>query len=97
MFGITTDGTYMMDALGNIVNAVANVASGYVVALGPLADETEVAPSVTFGRWEDQNTGTVYWDRVTILDSLDAALDAAKRIGELAIWDLGQGQEIRVA
>lgn len=48
-----------------------------------------------FGGWVDTDTGTTYLDVVTILDSKEEALSLAVQHGELAIYDLGSGQEIR--
>lgn len=51
-------------------------------------------PSV-FGGWLDTETDITYLDVVTVLDSKEEALDLAVAHGELAIFDLGSGQEIR--
>lgn len=48
-----------------------------------------------FGAWLDTETGITYLDVVTVLDSKELALDLAVQKGELAIYDLGSGQEIR--
>lgn len=48
-----------------------------------------------FGGWVDTESGTTYLDVVTLFDSKEQALDLAVQHGELAIYDLGSGQEIR--
>lgn len=48
-----------------------------------------------FGGWLDTETGITYLDVVTVLDSKELALDLAVQHGELAIYDLGNNQEIR--
>jgi hypothetical protein len=52
------------------------------------------APKV-FGAWLDTETGVTYLDVVTVFDSKELALDLAVQHGELAIFDLANGQEIR--
>jgi hypothetical protein len=48
-----------------------------------------------FGGWLDTESGITYLDVVTVFDSKEEALDLAVQHGELAIFDLGSGQEIR--
>lgn len=48
-----------------------------------------------FGGWLDTETGKTYLDVVTIVDSKEEALDLAVHHGELAIYDITNGQEIR--
>lgn len=91
---IPEDGTFVLDETGTIQNAVEGIASGFVVALGKLADATALRAGEMFGRWTDVD-GTVYWDRVTILADLSTAVSTAKKLGELAIWDLSTNSEIR--
>lgn len=91
---ITEDGTFTIDETGTIRNAVEGIASGFVVALGKLADAATLNVGEMFGRWTDED-GTVYWDRVTILSDVREAVTMAKTLGELAIWDLSTNSEIR--
>lgn len=48
-----------------------------------------------FGGWVDTETGLTYLDVVTIVDSKEEALDLAVQHGELAVYDIAGGQEIR--
>ena len=48
-----------------------------------------------YGVWTDSETGTVYFDAVSLMESRAAANLLAKRRGELAIWDIANGEEIR--
>jgi hypothetical protein len=52
-------------------------------------------PGKVFGGWLDTESGKTYLDVVTLFDSKEEALDLAVEHGELAIFDLGSGQEIR--
>lgn len=49
------------------------------------------------GRWTDDNSGVVYFDVVKIFSTSGPALHLAAATGELAIFDLAAGEEIRVA
>lgn len=48
-----------------------------------------------FGGWLDTESGKTYLDVVTVFDSKEVALDLAVQHGELAIYDITSGQEIR--
>lgn len=48
-----------------------------------------------FGGWLDTESGKTYLDVVTVFDSKELALDLAVEHGELAIYDITNGQEIR--
>lgn len=52
-------------------------------------------PHKLFGVWTDSD-GSVYVDYVEHVDTLSAALSKARERGELAIWDMRNGVEIRV-
>lgn len=93
---ITQDGTYTLAEDGSIRDALAGVASGFVVATGAVAMESDVVPGSTFGRWEDSATGVVYWDHVKVYTDRAEAMDAGIRAGEIAIWDVANSQEIRL-
>ncbi len=93
---ITQDGTYTLTAEGTVADALAGVMGGFVVATGALENESDVKPGDTFGRWEDTDTGVIYWDRVRVLTDLPSAMSAAQAIGEIAIWDVANSQEIRL-
>lgn len=93
---ITTDGTYTLTETGEVRNALEGVMGGFVVATGALEAPEDVKPGDTFGRWEDTDTGVVYWDRVRVLTDRTSALSAAKALGEIAIWDVENAQEIRL-
>lgn len=93
---ITQDGTYTLTAEGTVTDALAGVLEGFVVATGALENESDVKPGDTFGRWEDTDTGVIYWDRVEVIDNIGDALIEAGNRGEKAIWDVANSQEIRV-
>lgn len=93
---ITQDGTYTLTEDGTVTDALAGVLGGFVVATGSLESEEDVQPGDTFGRWEDTATGLVYWDRVRVLMDRTSALSAAQALGEIAIWDVENAQEIRL-
>ena len=50
------------------------------------------------GSWVDADTGILYLDVVEIFprEEREAAIAAARHRNEIAIWDAGQGREIRV-
>ena len=89
------DGTYALTAEG-VRNMADDLREGFIVALGKLEDLTELSPSDLFGKWTDTETGNVFWDKVTHVAALDQAIEMGRSIGELAIWDLGNAQEIRL-
>lgn len=93
MFGIIEDGTYRVETIGF---SIPELTTGYVVALQAIRREADIPNLGTlFGRWTDTD-GTVYWDEVEVFeDETEALLTAASR-GELAIWDIARGVEIRV-
>jgi hypothetical protein len=94
MFGITEDGTYRVERIGF---STPTLDSGYVVAIRPLKREADiVTEGALFGRWTDED-GTVYWDEVEVIGNVWYALMAAKVRGEIAIWDIARGTELRVA
>ena len=89
---ITEDGTYMLDAHGDLHRM--NYTSGYTVAVKPIA----VLPSgfyvgydipelVVIGKWTHPVSGLVYWDEVEVIESLLEAGNVARQRNELAIWD----------
>lgn len=49
-----------------------------------------------YGSWVDQETGKVHLDAVTHMHYRGTALDLGQVRGEISIWDISQGQEIRV-
>jgi hypothetical protein len=50
-----------------------------------------------FGAWLDTETGKTYLDVVTVVDDRDKALDLARSHGEIAVFDLGSFEEIRIS
>jgi hypothetical protein len=89
----TQDGTYVLSLSGLVL---VNLTQGYVVAVGKLDSLNFLPVGSLVGRWEDTETGIVYWDNVIVLSALEDALDLASRLGELAIWDNANAKEIRV-
>lgn len=52
---------------------------------------------VFIGGWIDRETNVAYIDLSRHYDVLAYALDDARELKEIAIWDLGKGEEIRVS
>lgn len=94
---ITQDGTFIADVFGNVLDIASSLTTGFVVAIKPVEDESEVTPGTVFGRWEDSNTGQVFWDLVEVIEDAAEAVNAAILRGERAIWDLANGCEVRTA
>lgn len=94
MFGIIEDGTYRVERIGF---STPTLTDGYVVAIRPIKHEADiVTEGALFGRWTDAD-GTVYWDEVEVIGNVWYALMEARLRGELAIWDVARGIELRVA
>lgn len=49
-----------------------------------------------YGVWTDQETGKVYIDAVQWCVTRDNAIRAGRDRGEIAVWDIRKGEEIRV-
>lgn len=49
-----------------------------------------------YGVWVDSDTGKVYFDASTFMNYEQYAIPLAAARGEIAIWDIANGQEIRV-
>lgn len=49
-----------------------------------------------YGVWADQSTGKIYLDGVSHVNNHDLAIAIAELRGEIAIWDIASGGEIRV-
>ena len=49
------------------------------------------------GWWTDSETGKVYFDAVTWFPDLRAAHRAAEDRGEIAFWDIANGEEVRTS
>lgn len=86
------DGTYVRGAKSTDITDAA-LTTGYVVATGPLGDLAQVAPGGMFGVWTDAD-GSVYFDRVEVIEDRETALAVAQLRDELAIWDVARGAEI---
>lgn len=83
-------------------------AAGYAVAaaetqnsFGPsgLADVLILAPALGaqfVGGWLDEETGKFYFDATFVVDDLETAKELGRRNGQLAIFDLANGEEIRL-
>lgn len=93
MFGITTDGTYLAE---NIGFSTPELTSGFIVAQCSVQHEWEILPGDIFGRWTDED-GTVYWDVVEVIPNILTALQTAYLRSEIAIWDIAENKELRVA
>lgn len=85
------------------------VTSGYAVSLAAtqnsfgmeglvrVVDYVTSHPFVTaFGGWMDSETGLYYYDATVIVDDLAQALELARVNGQIAIFDLGNMEEIRI-
>lgn len=49
-----------------------------------------------FGVWTDKEDGKIYFDAVDWIDNAPAALNLAFSRNEIAVWDIENGEEIRV-
>lgn len=47
------------------------------------------------GSWQDEATNILYFDVSDWHETLADALDAARERGELAVWDIANGAEVR--
>lgn len=96
---VTEDGTYMVDAHGDLHRM--EYSTGYMVGVKSISWNfirvVEEIPKLTLvGRWTDESSGIVYWDKVELVTNLLKAGNKARKRGELAIWDNFNGKEIRV-
>lgn len=53
-------------------------------------------PSRFYGVWVDSDTGKIYFDAVDHMKTERYALMAGRKRGEIAVWDIANGVEIRV-
>lgn len=60
-------------------------------------DDQAVGGSYYYGVWVDSDTGKVYFDAVTHMNYEEYAVALGMHRGEIAIWDIAAGQEVRVA
>lgn len=49
-----------------------------------------------YGVWVDSQTGKVYFDGVTHMQTEQYAVQLGHQRGEIAVWDIANGREIRV-
>src|SRR5881628_472523 len=81
---------------------VGGVRPSLVVSDATLIDRGEVAWFVGgtdaryFGVWKDTETGMIYIDASDHVDNRQDALYLATERGEIAVWDIANGVEIRV-
>lgn len=54
------------------------------------------AQTNAFGGWLDKETGLFYWDAVIVFQDKRYAIEAAKRNGQIALFDLNTCTEIRL-
>lgn len=59
-------------------------------------DIFQADPNAALGIWLDNETGKGYIDITNVLPR-DLAIAQGERLGEIAVWDLGAGEEIRIA
>jgi len=59
-------------------------------------DDLQANPDLHVGAWYDTETGDVWLDVPEVFQDRAAAIDAARERGELAIFDLSAGEEIRI-
>lgn len=90
------------------INDLSVPVSGYAVAaaetqnsFGPsgLADVLILAPALGaqfVGGWLDEETGKFYFDATFVVDDLEEAKELGRRNGQIAIFDLANGEEIRL-
>lgn len=54
-------------------------------------------PSDYYGVWVDTEDGKIYFDAVTHMLYQGTALDLARIRNEIAVWDIANGAEVRLA
>jgi hypothetical protein len=72
----------------------ANPVTALLLAIVAIWDKRPSCVSVGF--WLDRNTGTLYVDDVRNVETLSNAMNLGATNGELAIWDVSMGREIRL-
>jgi hypothetical protein len=53
-------------------------------------------PSPYYGSWRDTRTGIVHIDAVDVVAHIMTAISLAAQRREIAIWDIHNGQEVRL-
>lgn len=105
--GAQTDGGATINHLSQVPRTGFCVGLGGAVALDPstgyfdqalqIVDEALAdKPRTTFGAWVDTETQALYIEPVQVFGAKSDALAAAAERGELAIYDLDNGVEIRL-
>jgi hypothetical protein len=106
--GAQTDGGATINHLSQVPRTGFCVGLGGAVALDPskgyfdqalkiVDDALDAEPRTTFGAWVDTDAGhALYIEPVQVFDAESDALAAAAERGELAIFDLANGVEIRL-
>lgn len=54
-------------------------------------------PARFYGVWVDSEDGKIYFDAVTHMNTRQHAANLGRTRGEIAIWDISAGEEIRVS
>lgn len=86
------DGTYLFQ---NGYFTPIEVDSGYWVAEKAIFP-SELVSGMVVGSWTDKETGTVYFDKVRLVDNLTKATMYATLWNQIAIWDNAKQEEIRI-
>lgn len=50
-----------------------------------------------YGVWADETDGKIYFDAVTHMNFLHMATGLGKIRGEISIWDIARGEEVRLS
>jgi hypothetical protein len=99
------NGGCTIDSNGNVPDISGFVVGGKVPSFVMSGDESFVTlarwvaehPSNHYGSWKDSETGLIHIDAVDFVEDFDTAVALGLRRGEIAIWDAGKGEEVRLA
>ena len=81
---------------GQAINMSCGVAHRVATALQTLSDDKKLGKNYASGAWTDSKENLVYIDVSQHFESLDEAINLAKELGELAIWDITNKKEIEI-
>lgn len=90
--GLPVEGYYVGGAIPSLVYPSADQVDRGEIAYWIGTKES----SQYYGVWVDKETGKVYFDASTFMNYEKYAIPLAAERGEIAIWDIANGQEIRV-
>lgn len=97
---ITPDGRLLQEATGFMVSLPGHERTfrSLEQALEQAAQALEQAAALraNVGLWQDQASGTWYLDLSAVIHDRQEAEAAGRAAGQIAIWDLAAGKEVRL-